>query len=331
MVARQGGDAELVCWNYKQVMDVIFSVSGVVVCCISGQQLDGGYSVDDMTRKGRGRVHHIAIRNAITEPSDKACFGILEFFENSIVLQGYGGVNSITVSCPTEEEAKNIHAREVAQVAQVKAEAELLRHREVFAAKQANEQVLKEAMEKEEEAALAVDAENRRLWLIAEEAAALERKREQERLAAFYAGEAGEKLGLKWEEVGADKPHSGAEIKNAALYAALREKLEFTKEEFKRFQVGNVTHTSYIKVDTLKARTYTLQTSVNTDFNKLSFLQERDVERLYQATNAESFRFLVIYICACQHARTSTFCGCISLCFTSSSPSRWTTCISNQA
>ena len=214
-------------------------------------------------------------------------------------------------------------------MSQVKAEVELLRQREIFAAKQANEQALKEAMEKEEDAALIVHAENRRLWLIAEEAAALERKREQERLAAFYAGEAGEKLGLTWEEV--DKPHSGAEIKNVALSSALREKLEFTKEEFQRFQVGNVTHTSYIKVDTLKARTYTLQTSVNTDFNKLSFLQERDVERLYQATNAESFRFLVIYICACQHARTSTFCGCISLCFTSSSPSRWTTCISNQA
>lgn len=52
----------------EQVMDVMFSVSGVVMCCISGQQLNGGYGVDDMTRKGRGRIHHIAIRNAVTEP-----------------------------------------------------------------------------------------------------------------------------------------------------------------------------------------------------------------------------------------------------------------------
>ena len=87
--------------------------------------------------------------------------------------------------------------------------------------------------------------------LIAEEAAALERKREQERLAAFYAGEAGLVVGLKWEQVGTDKPHSGTEVKNSAFATALREKLEFTKEEFKRFQV-NVSHTSYIKVDPLK-------------------------------------------------------------------------------
>ena len=52
----------------EQVMDIMFSVSGVVMCCISGQQLNGGYGVDDMTRKGRGRIHHIAIRNAVTEP-----------------------------------------------------------------------------------------------------------------------------------------------------------------------------------------------------------------------------------------------------------------------
>jgi hypothetical protein len=249
MVARQGGDADLVCWNYRQVMDVIFSVSGVVVCCVSGQQLNGGYSVDDMTRKGRGRVHHIAIRNAISEPSGVACFGILEFFENSLVIQGYGGVNSITVSCPTDNEAKILLAKEATHVAQLKAKAELHQQQEIFAAKQANELALKAAMEKEEEAALLVDAEMRKLWLIAEEAAALERKREQERLAAFYAGEAGLVVSLKWEQVGTDKPHSGTEVKNAAsLAAALRQKLEFTKEEFKRFQV-NVSHTSYIKVD----------------------------------------------------------------------------------
>jgi hypothetical protein len=252
MVARQGGDTDLVCWNYRQVMDVIFSVSGVVVCCVSGQQLNGGYSVDDMTRKGRGRVHHIAIRNAISEPSGVACFGILELFENSLVIQGYGGVNSITVSCPTDKEAKLLLAKEATHVAQLKAKAELHQQQEIFAAKQANELALKAAMETEEEAALLVDAEMRKLWLIAEEAAALERKREQERLAALYAGEAGLVVGLKWEQVGTDKPHSGTEVKNAAsLAAALREKLEFTKEEFKRFQV-NVSHTSYIKVDPLK-------------------------------------------------------------------------------
>ena len=242
MVARQGGDGDLVCWNYRQVMDAIFSVSGVVVCCVSGQQLNGGYSVDDMTRKGRGRVHHIAIRNAISEPSGVACFGILELFENSLVIQGYGGVNSITVSCPTDKET---------HVAQLKAKAELHQQQEIFAAKQANELALKAAMETEEEAALLVDAEMRKLWLIAEEAAALERKREQERLAALYAGEAGLVVGLKWEQVGTDKPHSGTEVKNSAFATALREKLEFTKEEFKRFQV-NVSHNSYIKVVPLK-------------------------------------------------------------------------------
>ena len=49
---------------------------------------------------GRGRVHHLGIRNAISEQEGVACFGILQLFENRIVLQGYGGVKSLTISCP---------------------------------------------------------------------------------------------------------------------------------------------------------------------------------------------------------------------------------------
>jgi hypothetical protein len=53
-----------------------------------------------VTSAGRGRVHHLGIQNAISEQDGVACFGILQLFENRIVLQGYGGVKPLTISCP---------------------------------------------------------------------------------------------------------------------------------------------------------------------------------------------------------------------------------------
>lgn len=190
MVARQGGEPELICWNFKQVMDVIFSVSDVVVCCISGQQMSGGHGLDDMSRKGRGRVHHLAIRNAVAEPSDADCFGILQLFENSVVLQGYGGVKPITISCPTEGEAEAILAKSEAQQKTWHQQAETQRKLDKFQAKQEVEERLAKELRQEEEAALEVDKEERRLWRIAEAGAAIERQKEKERIALEYAGKA---------------------------------------------------------------------------------------------------------------------------------------------
>ena len=55
-------------------------------------------------------------------------------------------------------------------------------------------------------------------------------------------------LGAQWAEVGSEKPQTGAEISNEALASALREKREFGKEEWDKFNVSHVTCDSYIKV-----------------------------------------------------------------------------------
>jgi len=52
--------------------------------------------------------------------------------------------------------------------------------------------------------------------------------------------------GLKWEDVGSDKPISGIEIVNAALTAALQQTIQFTKEELDRFNVSGLSYDSYI-------------------------------------------------------------------------------------
>ena len=179
-VARQGGDPELICWNYKQVMSVIFSESGVVACCISGQQLNGGYGVDDMTRKGRGRIHHFGLRNAVTAPQDVECFGVLELFDDHIVVQGFGVVKSLKISCPTMAQAKAIVELEIAQAMLRDEEATSRRQQEGMEAKQAREAEIKRELEEAEAAALLVDAEERRLWRIAQEEEA--KTREEEKL-----------------------------------------------------------------------------------------------------------------------------------------------------
>ena len=54
-------------------------------------------------------------------------------------------------------------------------------------------------------------------------------------------------LGLKWKEVGFEKPSSGTEIKNEVLAAALQKQVEFKKEEWEKFQVADLSSSCYIK------------------------------------------------------------------------------------
>jgi hypothetical protein len=54
------------------------------------------------------------------------------------------------------------------------------------------------------------------------------------------------KLGSKWKEAGSTKP-SGTEIKNELLAAALQKQVEFTKEEWEKFQVADLSIDSYVK------------------------------------------------------------------------------------
>ena len=61
-------------------------------------------------------------------------------------------------------------------------------------------------------------------------------------------------LGLKWEEIGSEKPQTGSEIINAALAKALEVQKEFTQEQFDQFQVSDLTESSYIQVDNVYLR-----------------------------------------------------------------------------
>jgi hypothetical protein len=54
-------------------------------------------------------------------------------------------------------------------------------------------------------------------------------------------------VGLKWKEVGSKKPSTGTEFNNGPLAAALQKQVEFTKEEWERFQVADLSSDSYIK------------------------------------------------------------------------------------
>jgi hypothetical protein len=72
--------------------------------------------------------------------------------------------------------------------------------------------------------------------------------------------------GLKWENVGVQKPKIGTEIINYALAGALEGKTEFSKEEIGAFQVPNLLHNSYIKV----GDSYFQQQNENTEQSKSS-------------------------------------------------------------
>ena len=54
-------------------------------------------------------------------------------------------------------------------------------------------------------------------------------------------------LGLKWNEIGTEKPPTGTEIQNEALASALVEKVQFTKEELNNFNFSHLSYDCYIK------------------------------------------------------------------------------------
>lgn len=56
-------------------------------------------------------------------------------------------------------------------------------------------------------------------------------------------------LGLKWKNVGTNKPTRGKELVNRELSKALRKKLEFTEKEFEDFEVENLSTSHYILAD----------------------------------------------------------------------------------
>jgi hypothetical protein len=70
----------------------------------------------------------------------------------------------------------------------------------------------------------------------------------------LYAEVRNATLGLKWEEIGSEKPQTGSEIINAALAKALEVQKEFTQEQFDQFQVSDLTESSYIQVDNVYLR-----------------------------------------------------------------------------
>ena len=55
--------------------------------------------------------------------------------------------------------------------------------------------------------------------------------------------------GLKWKDVGTEKPISGKEIKHDRLAAALHDKFEFTEQELAQLTVSDLSYNDYIMVD----------------------------------------------------------------------------------
>ena len=67
---------------------------------------------------------------------------------------------------------------------------------------------------------------------------------------------AGRASGLRWEDIGAEKPASGTQITSAQLAEALKLKVAFTKEEVDDFKLPNLFYDCYIQVDIIYVYTY---------------------------------------------------------------------------
>lgn len=66
-------------------------------------------------------------------------------------------------------------------------------------------------------------------------------------------------LGLKWKEVGKEKPENGVEFYNNQLVNALKVKHVFTQNEWDSFGIVHLTYTNFIRVDDTYFKPYTVE------------------------------------------------------------------------
>lgn len=87
-IATYPGSCGPVCliWNYEDVLSVIRKDGGGrVVAFIAGHDHHGGYAFDPSTG-----VHHVTLASPLETPPPSTCHGVLELFEEAMLLHGSG-------------------------------------------------------------------------------------------------------------------------------------------------------------------------------------------------------------------------------------------------
>ena len=86
-------DGYAVCWNHAEVRAVLRDAGPTVVLCLSGHDHEGAMRVEwvpagDPTHA----ICHLCLEAALEAPVGEECHGVLEIFEDKLIVRGAGGV-----------------------------------------------------------------------------------------------------------------------------------------------------------------------------------------------------------------------------------------------
>lgn len=80
-------------WNYKEVLDLLWTFDGTVLAYLAGHDHDGGYFRD------RKNIHHITFQAIIESDPNTNSFATIHVYKDSILVEGVGRISTYQIDC----------------------------------------------------------------------------------------------------------------------------------------------------------------------------------------------------------------------------------------
>ena len=80
-------------WNYKEVLDLLWTFDGTVLAYIAGHDHDGGYFRD------RKNIHHLTLQAVVECEPNTNSFATVHVHKDCIMIEGVGRVGTYQIDC----------------------------------------------------------------------------------------------------------------------------------------------------------------------------------------------------------------------------------------
>jgi manganese-dependent ADP-ribose/CDP-alcohol diphosphatase len=80
-------------WNYKELLDLLWTFDGTVLAYIAGHDHNGGYFRD------RKNIHHITFQAVIECDLNTNSFATARVYTDGIVIEGVGRIPTYQIDC----------------------------------------------------------------------------------------------------------------------------------------------------------------------------------------------------------------------------------------
>ncbi|CAF1360617.1 unnamed protein product [Adineta ricciae] len=80
-------------WNYKEVLDLLWTFEGTILAYICGHDHDGGYFRD------RKNIHHLTLHAVVECEPNTNSFATVHVYKDFIIIEGVGRVGTYQIDC----------------------------------------------------------------------------------------------------------------------------------------------------------------------------------------------------------------------------------------